>query len=246
MRIDLYMVDKNLVQTRSQARDLIMRGLVFHQQKQVTKAGYEIDIDDEITVLEGITYVSRAGLKLEDALTHFKIDLKDCIILDVGASTGGFTDCALAHGAKHVYAYDVGLDQLDETLKNHPQVTSFEKTNILSITPPLVDVILIDVSFTSIKPILNHLKDHDGIILALIKPQFEAGKINMKQGVLKDKKIIEDILKNIITYCNQCGFYVEGIKKSDLKGKSGNQEYMFYLKKNTEKTNTIRRIGDFI
>ena len=246
MRIDLYMVEKNLVETRSQARDLIMRGLVFHQEKQVLKAGYEITVDDHITVTEKLTYVSRAGLKLEDALTHFKIDLKDLIILDVGASTGGFTDCALAHGAKHVYAYDVGRDQLDIKLKDDIRVTSHEKTNILSITPPKVDLILIDVSFTSIKPILKHLKDHEKTILALIKPQFEAGKINMKHGVLKDQKIIEDVLKQMVTYCNDCGFYVEGIKKSDLKGKAGNQEFMFYLKKNAHQTNTIRRIGDFI
>ena len=231
MRIDLFLLEKGYVKTRSQATDLIKRGLVCLDGDVITKAGHLVKGTEHIDILKPLNYVSRGGLKLEDAITSFGIDLKDKTILDVGASTGGFTDCALKFGAKHVYAYDVGSDQLDLSLKNHPQVTSYEQTNILDVDIPKVDIILIDVSFTSIKPILRHVKNQDAMIIALIKPQFEAGMLKMKKGILTDLKKHQDILMDVHQYAQNLGFDVVHHKPSTIKGKQGNQEYLTVLKK---------------
>lgn len=233
MRIDRYMVEQSLVKTRSQATDLIRRGLVLCDDQIVTKPGFDVKGDEEIVITEPPKYVSRGGIKLEDAITTYQVDFKDKTVMDIGASTGGFTDCALQHGACLVYTYDVGTDQLDPILKQDPRIIVHEGTNILDVDIPTVDIILIDVSFTSILPIFDHVKDHKGWIIALIKPQFEAGPIHMKHGVLKDEKMQQSILTSIESHVSSLGFDLIGIKPSMLKGKTGNQEYLMVLKKNT-------------
>ena len=147
----------------------------------------------------------------------------------VGSSTGGFTDVSLRAGAKHVFAYDVGKAQMDEQLKQDARVSVFEETNFLDVNIPKADIIVIDVSFLSITAILNHIKDFKGIIVGLVKPQFEVGPTHMKHGVLKDKKQHKLILKQVISYANHIQLHVQDIMTAAIKGKKGNQEYMIYM-----------------
>ena len=242
MRLDHYLVEHGLTKTRSQASDLIRRGLVSVNDEIITKTGYEI-IDQTVKCVTKSKFVSRAGEKLLQALLDFHIDLHDKIVIDIGSSTGGFTDCSLQHGAGFVYAYDVGYDQLDETLRINPNVEVHEQTNILDVTFPMHDVVLIDVSFTSIKPILKHLKGDESEIIALIKPQFEAGMMKFKQGVLKDIKKHQEILHDILTEANHLGFNLCGLAKSNLKGKTGNQEYILYINPKLKSLNIKDMIG---
>ena len=229
MRLDHYLTEKKVVKTRSQALDLIKRGLVFVNGRSVIKAGFDVKTDDLIKIEEEITFVSRGGHKLYSAIMDFKVDFRDKIVLDIGSSTGGFTDCSLKLGASMVYAYDVGKDQMDENLRLDPRVKLFEETNILSVNLPQVDIILIDVSFTSIKPIFEHIQGFDQVIIALIKPQFEAGKMYFKQGVLKDQKVVHHILVDICQEVIHLGFKPKRLIKSELKGKKGNQEYLMLI-----------------
>jgi len=161
----------------------------------------------------------------------------------VGSSTGGFTQCALIHGAKKVYSYDVGKEQMDQELKKDPRIELHEETNILDVKLPEADIVLIDVSFTSIKPILSHFKGFSKEIIALIKPQFEAGPIRFKKGVLHDEKMHEIILNDILDHVESLGFHPIGLKKSVLKGKLGNQEYVLYLNENGQTIKRSRLIG---
>lgn len=230
MRLDHYLVEQDLVKSRSQATDLIKRGLVMVNNTIQQKPGYELKNDDFIEVIENSRFVSRAGEKLFKALLDFKVDLHDKIVIDIGSSTGGFTDCALQEGAKEVYSYDVGRHQMDETLKQDPRIHLFEETNILDVNLPEADIILIDVSFTSIKPIFRHIEGFKGEIIALIKPQYEAGPIHFKKGVLKDLKMHQKILVDVLTEVVSLGFDPIKLVKSELKGKQGNQEYLVYIK----------------
>jgi 23S rRNA (cytidine1920-2'-O)/16S rRNA (cytidine1409-2'-O)-methyltransferase len=230
MRLDHYLVEQNLVKSRSHATDLIKRGLVLVSGTIQTKPGFDLSNDDFIEIIENSLFVSRAGEKLFKALVDLKLDMHDKIVIDIGSSTGGFTDCVLQQGAKEVYAYDVGRDQMDVTLKKDPRIHLFEETNILDVTLPLADVILIDVSFTSIKPIFKHLKGFEHEIIALIKPQYEAGPIHFKKGVLKDEKMHRKILIDVINEVVTLGFHPVKLLKSELKGKQGNQEYLLYIK----------------
>jgi 23S rRNA (cytidine1920-2'-O)/16S rRNA (cytidine1409-2'-O)-methyltransferase len=244
VRIDKYLLEKGHVKTRAQATDLIKRGLVYVNEKQVIKPGLDVSDDVQMTIKEPLVYVGRGGLKLKDAIDSFGIDFDQKIVIDIGASTGGFTDCALQHGAKLVYTYDVGKDQLDPSLKSHPKVIFHEGINILDVNLVTADLIMIDVSFTSIKPILSHIASHDALIIALIKPQFEVGPVHMKKGVLKDTKMHKSIVNDIISYANHLSFHVVGFKASALKGKSGNQEYLMILKKKPGIYTNIDQIGD--
>jgi 23S rRNA (cytidine1920-2'-O)/16S rRNA (cytidine1409-2'-O)-methyltransferase len=230
MRLDQFLVHRFNIKSRSQASDLIARGLVLVNQKVAKKAGLEVSETDFIEITYESPFVSRSGEKLRQALVDFKIELQDKICLDIGSSTGGFTDCALQHGASLVYAYDVGKDQMDPTLRHHPKIHLFEETNILDVSIPNVDVIMIDVSFTSIKPILEHLKGFSLEMICLIKPQYEAGHIHFKQGVLKDQKKHKEILFDVLSYARSLGFSLAGLRKSELLGKTGNQEYILYIK----------------
>ena len=174
----------------------------------------------------------------------FDITFHDKIVIDIGASTGGFTDCALQHGAAKIYTYDVGTDQMDTSLLNHPKVSVFESTNVLDVDLPHADVIMIDVSFTSIKPIFKHLVGFKGEIVALIKPQYEAGHIKFKQGVLKDLKKHKEILTDVLTFVRSLNFSIDGLKRSALKGKTGNQEYVLYIKEKTNIEDLKKLVGD--
>ncbi|MBU1142148.1 MAG: TlyA family RNA methyltransferase [Firmicutes bacterium] len=245
MRLDHYLVENQIAKTRSQATDLIKRGLVLVNGEVVTKTGYEVTTH-LIKLVEEVKYVSRAGEKLYQAIQEFGIVLHDKIVVDIGSSTGGFTDCALQEGAKKVYSYDVGSNQMDIELKKDPRIDLHEETNILDVTIPICDVILIDVSFTSIKPIFNHLKGFSKEIIALIKPQFEVGHIHFKQGVVKDIKRHREVLTDVLNHARSLGFSIKGLKKSDLKGKAGNQEYILYIAETKNQEDIKNMIGDVL
>jgi len=245
MRLDLYLVEHNFVKTRSQAHDFIKRGLVLVNDEVVLKAGFEIK-DHIVKMLEKPRFVSRAGEKLLQAILDFKLDMRDKIIIDIGSSTGGFTDCSLQHGARLVYAYDVGTNQMDEHLKKNNRIQLFEQTNILDVDLKPHDLCLIDVSFTSIIPILNHVGQKSQEIVCLIKPQFEVGNIKFKQGVLKDLKMHKVILKHVTDVARQLNYYVYGLKKTEVLGKQGNQEYMMHLKKIPNHMNIDVLIGSVL
>ena len=246
MRLDVYLLEQHYVKSRSQATDFIKRGLVSINNQVVLKPGYKITDNDLIKIEEEKHFVSRAGEKLYHALNDFEVSLSDKVIIDVGSSTGGFTDCSIQEGAKLVYAYDVGTEQMDFHLRNHPKIKLYEQTNFLDVEIVDADVCLIDVSFTSILPIMKHLKGFKGEILALIKPQFEAGH-NKFKGVLKDRKLIEHILKDVLEEIKSLGFHLVGLKKAHLKGKKGNQEFILYIddKKNDD-LNIKNVVGEVI
>ena len=230
MRLDHYMVEA-YHKTRSQVQDLIKQGKVMVGNQIITKTGYELK-DEVVILIEDNRYVSRGGLKLLDAITAFQLDFKDVVVCDIGSSTGGFTDCALQHGAKKVYAYDVGSNQMHDSLRHDPRVILHEQTNILSVTLPTdIQIYTVDVSFTSVKPILNYLQTQTGTFIILVKPQFEVGPEFIKDGIVKDPKKQKDALDGIISYAKHLGFIIKAHKTSDLLGKMGNQEFLLYATK---------------
>ncbi len=246
MRLDQYLVDQGMVKTRSKASDLIRRKLVTVNGEVAKKTGQMIT-DDIVKIISEIKYVGRGGEKLAGAIDYFSVDFKDKIVIDVGSSTGGFTDVSLKYGAKHVYAYDVGINQLDPTLKSDSRVSAFEETNFLDVTIPQADIIVIDVSFISITAILQHIKGFKGIILGLVKPQFEVGPTKMKHGVLRDVKKIKKILKQVMLFAYNAELPVIDMMPSTLKGKKGNQEYIIYMNPARQPlTDYDKRIGEII
>lgn len=232
MRLDNYIVIKEQLESRSKATDLIKTGEVFVNDKAVTKPGYEVSESDVVFVRKVLPYVSRGGYKLEDAIKSYHLDFNGKTMIDVGSSTGGFTDCALKHGAKKIDCYDVGTDQLHESLRNLKEVSLHENTNILDVTfDTFADYVTIDVSFTSVKPIITHLKDMNATFIVLVKPQFEVGQKHLKNGIVKDEKKQIEVVLGMISYMKDLGFTYIGHKKSDLIGKKGNQEYLLIMKK---------------
>ena len=239
-RLDLILVQKGLVQSRDRAKRLIMAGLVSVDGRVEDKAGQKFDIELEFTIKEDpCKYVSRGGLKLEKALEEFEIKLDDAICVDMGASTGGFTDCMLQNGARKVYAIDVGYGQLDYRLRTDPRVVNIERTNIRYLDCALIkepaDFISIDVSFISLKhmfPIASEILDQRGGIVALVKPQFEAGREQVgKNGIVKDKEVHAEVLYNVFDYAEDSGFFPYNMTWSPVKGAKGNIEYLMYLKR---------------
>lgn len=234
MRLDIYLVDNGYYKSRELAKEAIIKGLVKVNNEVITKPSYEID-NGIIEFNEVLKFVSRGGLKLEKAINEFYLDFKDKIIVDIGSSTGGFTDCSLQYGAKHVYAIDVGTDQLDKKLLANPNVTSMEETNFLDVDRFSFDVdyYVTDVSFVSVKKILYHLMELEAKeMVILIKPQFEADpKWLNKNGVLKDRSKHISILIDMNEYINSIGYKIHKITPSPIKGKSGNIEYLAYIKK---------------
>ncbi|WP_035589583.1 23S rRNA (cytidine-2'-O)-methyltransferase TlyA [Hippea jasoniae] len=234
MRLDLYLVKKGLVASRSRAEQLIKLGSVLVNGSTILKPSYKVKDKDDIQVIDSIKYVSRAGLKLEHALDAFGIEVKDKICLDVGASTGGFTDCLLKKGAYVVFAVDVGKDQLDESLKGNPRIKSFENTDIRNFSTDMVfDIITVDVSFISLTKILEHVKGflaENGDMICLIKPQFEVGAGKTKKGIVKDQNLIEGVLNNIKSFVQTIGLKSRGIVESPILGKDGNREFLIWLK----------------
>lgn len=233
-RIDKVLTDRKLVTTRSQAKSLIEKGDVLVKGVVVKKAGELIDIDSEIVINSEI-YVGRGAFKLKKALEEFRPDIQDKILLDVGASTGGFTEILLSERAAKVYAIDVGHDQLAQKLRDDPRVINMEGYNIKDITglPELADGAVMDLSFISITkvlPALMKLLKPSGFLIALVKPQFEVGPERLpKDGVVKDAKLREQVLKEVNDAAISSGWIHHATIPSPIEGKSGNAEYLSYF-----------------
>jgi 23S rRNA (cytidine1920-2'-O)/16S rRNA (cytidine1409-2'-O)-methyltransferase len=237
-RLDVIIVDRGLVKSRERAKALIMEGKVVVNGITVSKAGTQVNGDSEISLKNGdIPYVGRGGLKLKAALDFFHINPGDKVIMDIGCSTGGFTDCVLKENAQRVYAIDVGYGQIDWSLRQNTKVILLEKTNIRYLEkekiPEPVDLIVIDVSFislTKVLPVCMEFLDNKGEILALIKPQFEVGREMVeKGGVIKDAEKRRQAVENIKTFAELNGLETLGIFESPVHGQKGNIEYFIYL-----------------
>lgn len=240
-RLDVLLVSRGLAPSREKAKALIMTGSVLVNEEREDKAGSTFPEDVEIRIKgKHLKYVSRGGYKLEKAMQVFPIDLNGKTCMDVGASTGGFTDCMLQNGAEKVYAVDVGTNQLAWSLRQDERVVSLENTNIRYITgeeiPEPVSFVSIDVAFISLtkvlEPVLERMAEN-GEMVCLIKPQFEAGREKVgKKGVVRDKKVHEEVVGQITEFAVSCGFGIFGLDFSPIKGPEGNIEYLLYLKRN--------------
>ena len=242
-RLDVLLFEKGMVPSRERAKAIIMSGIVYVNNQKADKAGMSIPEDAEIEI-RGKTnsFVSRGGLKIEKALNYFQIDPKDLCVMDIGASTGGFTDCLLTRGARKVYSIDVGYGQLAWKLRQDPRVVCMERTNIRYVTPEQLDDVpdfaVIDVSFISLKlvlPVVANLLQEHGRIACLIKPQFEAGKGKVgKKGVVRDPEIHLEVLQSFIENAHEAGFHVYSLTFSPIKGPEGTIELLGYLGKDGE------------
>ena len=240
VRLDLLLVDRGISQTRERARALIMSGAVLVGEAKMDKAGSLVSPDTEIRIEgEDNPYVSRGGLKLKGALTAFDISVRDLVALDVGASTGGFTDCLLQEGARKVYAIDVGYGQLAWKLRTDERVVSLERTNIRyfegSEIKDSIDLATIDASFISLRlvipAVLRLVKKNEAVMLALIKPQFEAGRDEVeKHGVIRNPEVHNKVIEGIKEFSLELGLSVMGVCESPLTGPKGNKEFFIYLK----------------
>lgn len=242
-RLDVAVFEQGYAPSREKAKAIIMAGIVYVNNQKVDKAGFELKEGDVLEVRgKTLQYVSRGGLKLEKAMQEFPITLEGKICMDVGASTGGFTDCMLQNGAVKVYSVDVGYGQLAWKLRIDERVVNLERTNFRYATreqiPDEVDFASVDVSFISLKhilPNLNTLLAPDGQAVCLIKPQFEAGKEKVgKKGVVRDLNVHLEVVENVINLALENGFSVMGLQFSPIKGPEGNIEYLIYLKKSQE------------
>lgn len=238
-RLDVVLVKKGFFDSREKAKASIMAGLVFVDGILVDKAGTGIADDADIFVKKNLCpYVSRGGLKLEKAIDKFEIDLTDKICMDIGASTGGFTDCMLQNGAKKVYAIDVGRGQLDWKLRTDSRVVNIERTNIRYFQNDeiknTIDFASVDVSFISLNlifPVMKNMLSESGYAVCLVKPQFEAGREQVgSKGIVRDKKVHESVVKKVITYAENNALEPIGITYSPLKGAKGNIEFLMYIK----------------
>lgn len=242
-RLDVAVFEQGYAPSREKAKAIIMAGIVYVNNQKVDKAGFELKEGDVLEVRgKTLQYVSRGGLKLEKAMQGFPITLEGKICMDVGASTGGFTDCMLQNGAVKVYSVDVGYGQLAWKLRTDERVVNLERTNFRYATreqiPDVVDFASVDVSFISLKhilPNLNTLLAPDGQAVCLIKPQFEAGKEKVgKKGVVRDLNVHLEVVENVINLALENGFSVMGLQFSPIKGPEGNIEYLIYLNKSQE------------
>ncbi len=242
-RLDVLLFEKGMVPSRERAKAIIMSGIVYVNNQKADKAGMSIPEDAEIEI-RGKTnsFVSRGGLKIEKALNYFQIDPKDLCVMDIGASTGGFTDCLLTRGARKVYSVDVGYGQLAWKLRQDPRVVCMERTNIRKVTPDMLDDVpdfaVIDVSFISLKlvlPVVAQLLSEHGRIACLIKPQFEAGKGKVgKKGVVREPEIHLDVLNAFVENAHEAGFHIYNLTFSPIKGPEGNIEFLGYIGKDGE------------
>lgn len=239
-RLDKLLVRRGLAPSRQRAQALIMAGAVLVDGQRVTKAGQQVSEDTPLELIgDPIPYVSRGGLKLEGALDHFAVTVQGKVAMDVGASTGGFTDCLLKRGARKVYAVDVGYGQLHWRLRQDPRVVCLERRNIRYLrkeeVPEEVDLVTIDTSFISLKlviPATLIFVKPKGELLALIKPQFEVGKGEVeKGGVVKDPEKHRRVIREIWSFCEELGLRPEGVMESPLRGPKGNKEFFIYLQK---------------
>ena len=243
-RLDVLLVKRNLAESREKAKAIIMSGNVFVNGNREDKAGTTFDEETAQIEIKGHTlpYVSRGGLKLEKAIEVFGVDVKGKVCMDIGASTGGFTDCMLQNGADHVYSIDVGRGQLAWKLRQDPRVICMEKTNIRYVTseqiPEKIDFASVDVSFISLKKVLGparELLQDDARMVCLIKPQFEAGREKVgKKGVVRDKAVHLEVIEMILQFVTSIHFEILNLDYSPIKGPEGNIEYLVYIRKRPE------------
>lgn len=243
-RLDNLLIKNGYATSREKAKAIIMSGTVFVNGQKEDKAGTFFNEEKIKLEVRGskLKYVSRGGLKLEKAMAEFEIDINDCVCMDIGASTGGFTDCMLQNGAIKVYSIDVGHGQLDWKLRNDERVVCMEKTNFRYVTNEQitegVDFASVDVSFISLskilKPAFDLLKD-DAQMVCLIKPQFEAGRDKVgKKGVVREKSVHVEVIENVMEFTKDIGFSIEGLSYSPIKGPEGNIEYLMWISKKME------------
>ena len=239
-RLDIILVNRGLFQSRERAKGAIMAGMVYVNGMREDKPGTGIREDAEIYIKENTCpYVSRGGMKLAKAIHSFRLDLEGLVAVDIGASTGGFTDCMLKSGVKKVYAIDVGYGQLDWTLRNDPRVVNMEKVNVRYLETEKIrekaDFISIDVSFISLKlvfPVAAELLAEDGRLVCLVKPQFEAGREQVgKKGIVRDRRVHEEVIRNTLRYGEANGLYPQALDYSPMTGAKGNIEYLLLLSK---------------
>ena len=230
IRLDQYIFEEGYAPSRRRAQALIMSGIVFVNNQKADKAGTMIKETDIVEVRgKDLKYVSRGGLKLEKAINEYGLDLTDKVCMDIGASTGGFTDCMLQNGAQKVYAVDVGYGQLAWKLRSDERVKNMEKTNIRNVT----------VAFA--------ISTEDVIGACLVKPQFEAGKEKVgKKGVVRDSEVHKEVIENVIGYANEFGFYVHNLTFSPIKGPEGNIEFLIIISKDSEKPTVTQEVIDDI
>ncbi len=247
-RLDALLVKRNLVQSRERAKTTIMAGLVLVDGQKIDKAGTMVKPEAEIRVLgNNLPYVSRGGLKLEKAIKEFGVSLKGKVAADIGASTGGFTDCMLQNGAVKVFAIDVGYGQLAWSLRTDERVVNMERTNVRNVTPEQlgqpVDLASIDVAFISLEKVLPAVKEMlqpKGEIVALIKPQFEAGREKVgKKGVVRDAKVHEEVIFRIVALVRQMELVPKTLTYSPVKGPEGNIEYLIWLSKDQDEQDMV-------
>lgn len=247
-RLDVLLVEKGICTSRERAKTSIMAGLVYVDGQKVDKVGEKVSVEADIVYKgEKMPYVSRGGFKLEKAMKEFNIDLTDTVCMDIGASTGGFTDCMLQNNAKKVFSVDVGYGQFAWKLRTDERVVCMERTNIRYVTPEDIgeklDFASIDVSFISLRtimPAVINLLKPTGEVVALIKPQFEAGRENVgKKGVVRDINVHKDVVKNIVEFLLSKNLNVLGISYSPIKGPEGNIEYLVYFTKDLNKESTF-------
>ncbi len=247
IRLDARIFDLGLTESREKAKAFIMAGQVYVNGMKATKAGMTVAEKDEIEVRGTSEFVSRGGHKLKKAMNSFPISLQDKICMDVGASTGGFTDCMLQNGASKVYSVDVGYGQLAWKLRSDSRVVNLERTNIRYVTdeqvPDKINFASVDVSFISlclVLPAIYPILADDGECVCLIKPQFEAGKEKVgKKGVVRDRNVHSEVIEKIYNFAIEKGFDVAGLDYSPIKGPEGNIEYLIYLKKESEENATV-------
>lgn len=254
-RLDVLLVKRSLVETRERAKTTLMAGLVLVDGQKVDKAGTMVKADAELRILgDALPYVSRGGLKLEKAMETFGISLDGKVAADIGASTGGFTDCALQRGASKVFAIDVGYGQLAWKLRSDPRVVNMERTNIRYVRPEdigeLLDFASIDVAFISLTKVLEPVKallKDTGEIAALIKPQFEAGRGNVgKKGVVRDPEIHREVIRTVLAHSREIGLVPLGLTFSPIKGPEGNIEYLAHFAASGDRSAAVEETVDGI
>ena len=252
-RLDVALAERGLVVSREKAKVVIMEGLVYVNGQKSDKAGAQVKDDDQIEIRgETLRYVSRGGKKLEKAMEVFPISLQNSVCIDIGASTGGFTDCMLQNGAAKVYSVDVGYGQLAWSLRTDERVVNLERTNIRYITeeqiPESVDFASVDVSFISLTlvlPVAYRLLKENGQMVCLVKPQFEAGKDKVgKKGVVREPEIHREVIHKVADCAKELNFTLSGLDFSPIKGPEGNIEYLLYLKKEENSSETENVLTD--
>lgn len=249
-RIDIELVKRGIFETRNKAQNEIKNKIVYCNNVCITKPAFDVTENDIIEIKgEKLKYVSRGGLKLEKAIKEFNIDLNDKILIDIGSSTGGFSDCAIQNGIKKVYAIDVGTDQFDKNLRLNNKIILYENTDFRSVDNSIINdanIASIDVSFISVTKLTNKLKELTNLkeIICLIKPQFECGKeISDKyKGVPLNKEVHESVIKNVIKSFKENNYYINNITSSPIKGGNGNIEYLAYFKRDKERSINIEEV----